>query len=90
MKDPIDLGDVDDELAELGVDPGLLLEAIGDGLAQRLQRQRPKLHHRKYHLLPPLLPLLFSDSSSSSSSSLSLHDAANGGEGGVGGRSGDA
>lgn len=45
----VNLRDADDEVAELGVDGGLVLEAAGDGLGQRPQRQRPQLRHRQRH-----------------------------------------
>lgn len=37
------------------MEASLLLEPAGDGLADRLQNQRPEFHHRQDHpLLPPL------------------------------------
>ena len=45
------LGEVDDELPELGVAAGLRFEPGRDGLRHRLQQQRPELRHREYHLL---------------------------------------
>lgn len=53
---PRHLGEVDDELAELRVAAGLRLEADGDRLRHRLQRQRPQLRQRKDHPPPPSLP----------------------------------
>ncbi|RWW43079.1 hypothetical protein BHE74_00051299 [Ensete ventricosum] len=35
------------------MEAGLLLEPVGDGLADRLQNQRPKLHHRQDHPSSP-------------------------------------
>lgn len=57
------LREADDEPAELGVDAGVVLQAGGDGLAQRPERQRPKLHQWKHHhfvslLAKPTSPLL--------------------------------
>lgn len=43
------LSDGDDEVAELGVDGGLALEAAGDGLGQGPQRQGAQLRHRQRH-----------------------------------------
>jgi hypothetical protein len=43
------LGDGDDEVAELGVNGGLALEAAGDGLGQRPEGKGPQLRHRQRH-----------------------------------------
>lgn len=55
------LCDADDEPAELGVDAGVVLEAGGDGLAQRPERERPELHQWQHHrVLSPRRPCSFS------------------------------
>lgn len=43
------LSDVDDKLAEPGMQTRLLLEPTGDWFAHSLQDQSPKLHERQYH-----------------------------------------
>lgn len=43
------LGDVDDELAELGVDASLLLELSSDGFADSFQGERTELQEREDH-----------------------------------------
>lgn len=47
------LRDVDDESAEPGVDAGVALEAIGDGLAQRPEREQAELHQWQHHRRAP-------------------------------------
>uniref|UniRef100_A0A0E0CJL7 Uncharacterized protein n=1 Tax=Oryza meridionalis TaxID=40149 RepID=A0A0E0CJL7_9ORYZ len=79
---PRHLGEVDDELAELRVAAGLRLEADGDRLRHRLQRQRPQLRQRKDHPPLPSLPggvdeeLVYRTDGSSFSRSTSRHAAA--------------
>lgn len=53
MKTRRHLGEADDEAAELGVDPGVVLEAGRDGLAQRPERERPELHQWQHHHFSP-------------------------------------
>ena len=45
----VNLGDVDDGLAESGVQAGLFLDAIPDGFAESFQRKRPELENWQNH-----------------------------------------
>lgn len=45
----LNLSNVDDGLAESGVQAGLFLYAIPDGFAEGFQRKRPELENRQNH-----------------------------------------